>query len=81
MNKYIAILITAMLPAFIFSQEQEKVDGVVLDSEGSNALGLSGANVYWQDSQTGVVTNFDGEFSIPYLRGHNKYTFPISLSP
>ncbi|KSA13371.1 TonB-dependent receptor [Maribacter dokdonensis] len=72
MNKYIVILITAMLPAFIFSQEQEKVDGVVLDSEGSNALSLSGANVYWQDSQTGVVTNFDGKFSIPYLRGHNK---------
>lgn len=38
MNKYIVILITAMLPAFIFSQEQEKVDGVVLDSEGSMRL-------------------------------------------
>jgi len=69
MNKYIIILITAMLPLFGFSQE--KVEGVVLDSEGANALGLSGASVYWQDSQTGVVTNFDGEFSIPYTKEFN----------
>lgn len=59
----------AMLPLFGFSQE--KVEGVVLDSEGVNALGLSGASVYWQDSQTGVVTNFDGEFSIPYTKEFN----------
>lgn len=59
----------AMLPLFGFSQE--KVEGVVLDSEGANALGLSGASVYWQDSQTGVVTNFDGEFSIPYTKEFN----------
>lgn len=59
----------AMLPLFGFSQE--KVEGVVLDSEGENALGLSGASVYWQDSQTGVVTNFDGEFSIPYTKEFN----------
>ncbi|VXB26721.1 TonB-dependent receptor [Maribacter litoralis] len=69
MNKYIIILIMAMLPLFGFSQE--KVEGVVLDSEGANALGLSGASVYWQDSQTGVVTNFDGEFSIPYTKEFN----------
>ncbi|MEP2056442.1 MAG: TonB-dependent receptor [Maribacter litoralis] len=69
MNKYIIILIMAMLPLFGFSQE--KVEGVVLDSEGSNALGLSGASVYWKDSQTGVVTNFDGEFSIPYTKEFN----------
>ena len=59
-----------MLPWFAFSQE--KVEGVVLDSEGSNALTLSGANVYWQDSQTGVVTDFDGKFSIPFDKEFNK---------
>ncbi len=69
MNKYI-LLIIAMFPWFAFSQE--KVEGVVLDSEGSNALTLSGANVYWQDSQTGVVTDFDGKFSIPYLKEFNR---------
>ncbi|WP_405384323.1 TonB-dependent receptor [Maribacter sp. LLG6340-A2] len=69
MNKFLILLITAMLPLFGFSQE--KVEGVVLDSEGANAIGLSGASVYWQDSQTGVVTKYDGEFSIPYLREFN----------
>ncbi|WP_405412758.1 TonB-dependent receptor [Maribacter sp. Asnod1-A12] len=69
MNKYITLII-AMLPWFAFSQE--KVEGVVLDSEGSNALTLSGANVYWQDSQTGVVTDFDGKFSIPYIKEFNR---------
>ena len=59
-----------MLPWCIFAQE--KVEGVILNTEGSNTLGLSGANVYWQDSQTGVVTDFDGKFSIPYLKEFNK---------
>ncbi|WP_282050614.1 TonB-dependent receptor [Maribacter aquivivus] len=70
MNKYIILTIITMLPWFAFSQE--KVEGVVLDSEGSNALTLSGANVYWQDSQTGVVTDFDGKFSIPFDKEFNK---------
>ncbi len=59
-----------MLPWFGFSQD--KVEGIILDSEGSKALSLSGANVYWQDSQTGVVTDFDGKFSIPFKKEFNR---------
>jgi len=70
MNKFQVVLITVFLPWCIFAQD--KVEGVILDTGGSNALGLSGANVYWQDSQTGVVTDFNGEFSIPYLKEFNK---------
>ncbi|WP_027066030.1 TonB-dependent receptor [Maribacter sp. Hel_I_7] len=70
MNKYIVVLLLCMLPYFSFSQE--KVEGVVFDSDASNALSLSGANVYWQDSQTGVVTDFDGKFTIPYLKEFNR---------
>ena len=70
MNKFIVILVLTLLPWFSYSQEM--VEGVVLDSDSANALGLSGANVYWQDSQTGVVTNFDGKFSIPFLKEFNK---------
>ncbi|WP_324025254.1 TonB-dependent receptor [Maribacter sp. BPC-D8] len=70
MNKYIIVIIMTMLPWFAFSQD--RVEGVVLDSEGSNALSLPGANVYWKDSQTGVVTDFDGKFSIPYAKEFNK---------
>ena len=67
MKRVFILLIIA--PLFCFSQE--KVKGVVLDSEGTNALSLSGANVYWQDSQIGVVTDFDGKFSILYKKEFN----------
>ncbi|RKR15297.1 outer membrane receptor protein involved in Fe transport [Maribacter vaceletii] len=63
-------ILVIIAPLFCFSQE--KVKGVVLDSKEENALRLSGANVYWQDSQIGVVTNFEGEFSIPYKKDFNK---------
>ena len=59
-----------MLPWF--GSSQEKVEGIVLDSEGSKALSLSGANVYWQDSQIGVVTDYDGKFSIPFKKELNR---------
>ena len=70
MNKYIKVLILTILSWFGFSQE--KVEGIVLDSEGSKALSLSGANVYWQDSQIGVVTDFNGKFSIPFKKEFNR---------
>ena len=70
MNKIIIALVAVVLPTLVLSQD--KVDGVILDSNDSNALSLSGANVYWQDSQTGVVTDFDGKFSIPYKKEFNK---------
>lgn len=70
MNKFIVLIVLILLPWFSYSQEM--VEGVVLDSDGANALSLSGANVYWQDSQTGVVTDYDGKFSIPFLKGFNK---------
>lgn len=41
----VIIVVLLVFPLLIISQE--KVEGVVLDSEGSNALGLSGASVYW----------------------------------
>lgn len=70
MNKIIIALVAVVLPTLVLSQD--KVVGVILDSNDSNALSLSGANVYWQDSQTGVVTDFDGKFSIPYKKEFNK---------
>lgn len=70
MNKYIIVILMTLLSGLASSQD--KVEGVVLDSDGANALSLSGANVYWQDSQTGVVTDFDGKFSIPFKKEFNK---------
>lgn len=35
-------------------------------------IGLSGANVYWMNSQIGTITKQDGTFSIPYDPQYNK---------
>ncbi|MBU2975455.1 TonB-dependent receptor [Zobellia sp. B3R18] len=69
MNKLI-ITLSLLLPWLSFSQE--KVDGTVVEAGNSNPLGLAGANVYWMDSQIGVVTDIDGKFSIPYKKKYNK---------
>ncbi|MBD0777211.1 TonB-dependent receptor [Maribacter sp. ANRC-HE7] len=71
MNKYIVVMVSALMPWLAFSQE--KVEGMVMEvSEGNKHLGLSGANVYWMDSQIGTMTNDDGLFSIPYKKEYNK---------
>ncbi|MBU2995449.1 TonB-dependent receptor [Cellulophaga baltica] len=69
MNKYIIVLATVFMPWLIFSQEN--VEGVVVENANPN-LGLPGANVYWMNSQIGVVTDIDGKFSIPYKNEFNK---------
>ncbi|WP_289060931.1 TonB-dependent receptor [uncultured Zobellia sp.] len=69
MNKLI-ITLALLLPWLSFSQE--KVDGTVVEAGNSNPLGLAGANVYWMDSQIGVVTDIDGKFSIPYKKEYDK---------
>ncbi len=60
-----------LLLAPFFCLAQEKIEGVVYANT-NKPIKLSGANVYWQDSQIGVVTNFDGEFSIPYKKEFNR---------
>ncbi|ADV48226.1 TonB-dependent receptor [Cellulophaga algicola DSM 14237] len=71
MNKYIKLLIAVLLPFTAFSQD--KVEGMVVDGGDANAtLGLPGANIYWMNSQIGVVTDFDGNFSIPYDAQYHK---------
>ncbi|WP_158974454.1 TonB-dependent receptor [Cellulophaga sp. L1A9] len=71
MNTYIKLLIAVLLPFAALSQD--KIEGVVVDGGAINAtLGLPGANVYWMNSQIGVVTDFDGNFSIPYDAQYHK---------
>ena len=48
-------------------QAQQYVTGTVLGKqEGGSPIGLSGANVFWLNSQTGTITKQDGSFKIPY---------------
>ncbi|MAX71419.1 MAG: TonB-dependent receptor [Flavobacteriaceae bacterium] len=45
---------------------QEQLEGIILESETSKEMPLSGANVYWLGSSVGTITKDDGTFSLPY---------------
>ena len=68
MKLYLVLLI---FPILSFSQE--KVEGMIMEGNTENKhIGLSGANVYWMNSQIGTITNDEGLFSIPYSKAYNK---------
>lgn len=70
MKTYIIYCIMA-LP--LLSLSQEKLEGMVMEANAENKhIGLSGANVYWLNSQIGTITNEEGLFSIPYTKEHNR---------
>lgn len=70
MKTYVYILII-LFPLLSFSQE--KVEGMIMEANSTKEhIGLSGANVYWMDSQIGTITNEEGLFSIPYKKEYNK---------
>tara|TARA_R100001369_G_C3310815_1_gene167297 strand:+ start:1411 stop:1899 length:489 start_codon:yes stop_codon:yes gene_type:complete len=68
MKNIIITLVISFLPILTFSQNQ--VEGVVYEGETNKPL--LGANVYWLDTEVGVVTDFDGKFSIPYKKSYKK---------
>ena len=68
MKKLVITLFLIFLPIIMFSQTH--VEGVVYE-EGTNTP-LLGANVYWLGTQVGVVTDFDGKFSIRYKESYKK---------
>ncbi|WP_298498060.1 TonB-dependent siderophore receptor [uncultured Algibacter sp.] len=69
MKQFLYILLLG--PVLLFSQE--KVTGKILEANNENQeIGLAGANVYWLNTQIGVVTDIDGNFSIPYDIKYNK---------
>ncbi len=71
MIKYILTAFLSLMYLGAFSQE--KVEGMVMEANNSNKhIGLSGANVYWMNSQIGTITNTEGLFSIPYKKEYNK---------
>tara|TARA_R110002050_G_scaffold204522_4_gene340124 strand:+ start:32215 stop:34455 length:2241 start_codon:yes stop_codon:yes gene_type:complete len=71
MYKYIIAAFFMMLSFLSFSQE--KVEGMVMEAnETKKHIGLLGANVYWMNSQIGVITNEEGLFSIPFKKEYNK---------
>tara|TARA_R110002072_G_scaffold300571_7_gene478379 strand:- start:448 stop:2694 length:2247 start_codon:yes stop_codon:yes gene_type:complete len=54
-------------------QAQEKVTGVIYEgSEPDKNVPLSGANIYWEGTQTGTITDFNGAFELPYKNEYRK---------
>jgi len=67
-NFYIFLL---LLPFLGLSQEM--VTGMVMEANSENKhIGLSGANVYWMNSQIGTITNDEGLFTIPFSKEYNS---------
>ncbi len=63
MKKY--LLFIALLPLSLYAQET--LEGRIEDANAAEEpKGLGGANVYWLDTNVGTVTDFEGNFSIPY---------------
>lgn len=68
-KRYLIVLL--LLPISLCAQEQ--LEGQILDAnEVNEPTGLSGANVFWLDTEIGSVTDFDGKFSIPYQKKYTK---------
>lgn len=69
MKKWIMIIL--ILPFAVLSQDT--LEGRIIDEDAKKEpKGLSGANVYWLDSTLGAVTDFDGNFSIPYKSNYTQ---------
>ncbi len=65
------LLVLMTIPLLTLSQS--KVEGMVMEkNSGNEYMALSGANVYWLNSQTGTITNDQGLFSIPYSKEYDK---------
>ena len=70
MNHYLSKILV-LIPILLASQTN--ITGVVFEgSSDDNDIALAGANVYWMDSTEGVITNFDGEFTIPNTANYSN---------
>jgi outer membrane receptor for ferrienterochelin and colicin len=54
------------LPLFV--QAQESLTGVIFEVVDGKEVPLTGANVYWQDTSIGTITDENGKFSVPYSK-------------
>lgn len=60
-----------VLPVLVFSQNT--ISGMIMEANPkSKHIPLPGANVVWLNTTVGVVTDFDGKFTIPYKKGYSK---------
>ncbi len=65
--KYFGILLLAIVPILGYAQ----ISGVVATFENGKKVPLPGANVFWQGTEIGTVTDKDGKYSIEKISGTN----------
>lgn len=67
MRIYLWILLLAGTPALMHAQ----ISGQVQGYDGDTLISLAGANVYWEGTQIGTITDADGKFIIDRTPGAN----------
>ena len=68
MKKFIIILI--LIPFIVSSQD--KINGMVMESFGAYSMPITGANVIWEGTTAGSVTDNEGNFSLKYDPSYSK---------
>ena len=68
MKKFIIIFI--LIPFIVSSQD--KINGMVMEALGSSPMPIMGANVIWEGTTTGSVTDIEGNFSLKYDSSYSK---------
>lgn len=65
------LFILGLIPVLVVSQN--KIEGVIIEAnEQKTEIPVAGANVYWLNTTVGAVTDFDGNFTIPYQSDYKK---------
>ena len=67
MNSLRVFLLLVILSCYTLTS-QEILKGKVMFSENNNDTPIEGANVYWENSDIGTITNQNGDFSIKLLQ-------------
>src|SRR5690606_4838620 len=74
MSKKTAVIFCLFLTfTMLTTSAQDKVTGTIYEAnESDKDVPLSGANIYWKDSDVGTITDFDGRFELTYKKKYKE---------
>ncbi|WP_430812604.1 MULTISPECIES: TonB-dependent receptor [unclassified Carboxylicivirga] len=73
MNRIVTSLLLIVISAgALLAQANREISGFVKADDKDKLIELVGANVYWANTQSGTVTDFNGAFSIEQKPGFNR---------
>ena len=72
LHTYKIKIIVLLFALPIFVEAQESLTGQVFEVIDGKEIPLPGANVYWQNTTTGTMTDVDGKFSVPFTEENNQ---------